>query len=41
MIFEIYKNSENHLELVHWTEDELMEMFGEMKAYWDNEEFWD
>lgn len=41
MIFEIFKNNKGHLELVHWTEDELMEMFGEMKAYWDNEEFWD
>jgi hypothetical protein len=41
MIFEIFKNDKNHLELVHWTEDELMEMFGEMKTYWDNEEFWD
>jgi len=41
MIFEIFKNSKGHLELVHWTEDELMEMFGEMKTYWDNEEFWD
>jgi len=41
MIFEIFRDKDNHLKLVHWTEDELMEMFGEMKAYWDNEEFWD
>jgi hypothetical protein len=41
MIFEIFKNTKGHLELIHWTEDELMEMFGEMKTYWDNEEFWD
>jgi hypothetical protein len=27
--------------MVHWTENELMEMFGEMKEYWDNEDFWD
>jgi len=41
MIFEIFRGKDDHLELVHWTEDELMAMFGEMKEYWDNEEFWD
>lgn len=41
MIFEIFKNQQGHLQLVHWTEDELMQIFNEMKAYWDNEEFWD
>lgn len=41
MIFEIYKGEDNHLKLIHWTEDDLLKMFGEMKEYWDNEEFWD
>lgn len=41
MIFEIFRNPNGNLQLVHWTEDDLMGMFGEMKAYWDNEEFWD
>lgn len=41
MIFEIFRNTDGHIQLVHWTEEELMEMFGEMKEYWDNEEFWD
>lgn len=40
-IFEIFRNKDGHLEMVHWTENELMEMFGEMKEYWDNEDFWD
>ena len=41
LILEIFKNQDGHLQLIHWTEDDLMNMFSEMKQYWENEDFWD
>lgn len=40
-IFEIFKDPQGHLQLVHWTVDDLLSMFTEMKNYWGSEDFWD
>ena len=41
MIFELFHNKDGHLELVHWTVDDLLEMFTEMKNFWGSSEYWD
>ena len=36
MIFELFHNTEGHIQLVHWTVTDLMELFTEMKKFWGN-----
>jgi len=41
LIIEIFKNDDDKLQLVKWTEEELLDMQKEMLAFWDDKDFWD
>ena len=41
MILEIFKDDKGQLKMVHWTEDELLDISKEMLTFWDDDEFWD
>ena len=41
LILEFYRNENSEIEMIYWAEDDLYYTFGQMRHYWDTEQFWD